>query len=107
MDAAIVAVETVDTSIGRIVDAAAEVLGAAVLVTADHGNAEEMVDEQGRPKTAHTTNPVPVIVVGANEVASLRSGGRLSDVAPTVLDLLGLNPPPCMTARTLIDKKAP
>jgi 2,3-bisphosphoglycerate-independent phosphoglycerate mutase len=74
-----------------------------VVVTADHGNAEEMIDEQGRPKTAHTTNPVPVIVVGAPEVHELRSGGRLSDVAPTVLQLLGLVPPPAMTATSLIE----
>jgi len=105
LDAAIVAVETVDTCIGRIVEAAQKA-GAAVLITADHGNAEEMVDEQGRPKTAHTTNPVPVIIVGADEVQSLRSGGQLSDVAPTALELLGLNPPPGMTARSLIDQKA-
>jgi 2,3-bisphosphoglycerate-independent phosphoglycerate mutase len=104
LDAAIVAVETVDTAIGRIAKAAAAA-GAAVLVTADHGNAEEMIDEQGRPKTAHTTNPVPVIIVGADEVQALRAGGRLSDVAPTVLELLGLKPPPGMTARTLIDAK--
>ena len=104
LDAAIVAVETVDEAIRRIVEAAATA-GAAVLVTADHGNAEEMVDEQGRPKTAHTTNPVPVIIEGADEVRSLRAAGRLSDVAPTVLELLGLTPPPGMTARTLIDRK--
>jgi 2,3-bisphosphoglycerate-independent phosphoglycerate mutase len=103
LDAAIEAVETVDTCIGRIVDAAAAA-GAAVLVTADHGNAEEMIDERGRPKTAHTTNPVPVVIVGADEVTSLRTGGRLSDVAPTVLELLGLTPPPGMTAHTLIDQ---
>jgi 2,3-bisphosphoglycerate-independent phosphoglycerate mutase len=102
LDAAIVAVHTVDTEIGRIVEAA-EKAGAVVVVTADHGNAEEMVDEQGRPKTAHTTNPVPVIVVGAPEVRALRSGGRLSDVAPTVLELLGLTPPPGMAARSLIE----
>jgi 2,3-bisphosphoglycerate-independent phosphoglycerate mutase len=102
LDAAIVAVHTVDTQIGRIVEAA-EKAGAVVVVTADHGNAEEMIDEQGRPKTAHTTNPVPVIIVGAPEVHGLRSGGRLSDVAPTVLHLLGLVPPPAMTATSLIE----
>jgi 2,3-bisphosphoglycerate-independent phosphoglycerate mutase len=102
LDAAITAVETVDTAIGRIVEAA-EKAGAVVVVTADHGNAEEMIDEQGRPKTAHTTNPVPVIIVGAPEVHGLRAGGRLSDVAPTVLDLLGLKTPPAMTARSLIE----
>jgi 2,3-bisphosphoglycerate-independent phosphoglycerate mutase len=102
LDAAIVAVHTVDAQIGRIVESA-EKAGAVVVVTADHGNAEEMIDEQGRPKTAHTTNPVPVIIVGASEVQTLRSGGRLSDVAPTVLALLGLQVPPGMTAQNLID----
>jgi 2,3-bisphosphoglycerate-independent phosphoglycerate mutase len=101
LDAAIKAVETVDREIGRIVEAA-ENAGACVVITADHGNAEEMIDENGQPKTAHTTNLVPVIVVGAPEVKGLRSGGRLSDVAPTVLDLMGLKPPPGMTARSLI-----
>jgi 2,3-bisphosphoglycerate-independent phosphoglycerate mutase len=64
------------------------------------------VDEQGRPKTAHTTRQVPVVVQGADEVKALRDGGRLSDVAPTVLELLGLSPPPAMTAKSLIDPKA-
>jgi 2,3-bisphosphoglycerate-independent phosphoglycerate mutase len=104
LEAAITAVETVDTAIGRIVEATKQV-GGIVVVTADHGNAEEMVDEQGRPKTAHTTRPVPVIVVGADEVKTMRSGGRLSDVAPTVLELLGLDTPSTMTAKTLIDSK--
>jgi 2,3-bisphosphoglycerate-independent phosphoglycerate mutase len=104
LDAAITAVETVDAAIGRIVEAT-ERAGGVVVVTADHGNAEEMLDEQGRPKTAHTTKPVPVVVVGADEVTSLRAGGRLSDVAPTVLELLGLTAPPDMTARSLIDPK--
>jgi 2,3-bisphosphoglycerate-independent phosphoglycerate mutase len=72
------------------------------VVTADHGNAEEMVDENGQPKTAHTSNQVPLIVVGASEVTALEDGGRLSDVAPTVLALLGLDPPTGMTARSLI-----
>jgi 2,3-bisphosphoglycerate-independent phosphoglycerate mutase len=104
LDAAVTAVETVDTDIGRIVDAAKEV-GACVVVTADHGNAEEMVDENGQPKTAHTSNPVPMIVFGAPEVEGLIDGGRLSDVAPTVLALLGLDPPPGMTAHSLIARQ--
>jgi 2,3-bisphosphoglycerate-independent phosphoglycerate mutase len=101
LDAAVTAVETVDRDIGRIVDAA-DKAGYVVVITTDHGNAEEMVDENGQPKTAHTTNRVPVVVTGASEVTSLRDGGRLSDVAPTVLELLGLTPPPEMTARSLI-----
>ena len=102
LDAAVVAVETVDRGIGEIVRAA-EAAHAIVVVTADHGNAEEMVDpETGQPKTAHTTNPVPLIVVGAPDVTGLRDGGRLSDVAPTVLDLLGLPTPAEMTAQSLL-----
>jgi 2,3-bisphosphoglycerate-independent phosphoglycerate mutase len=101
LDAAITAVETVDTAIGRIADAT-DKAGGVLVVTADHGNAEEMIDEQGRPKTAHTTRQVPVIVVGAEEVESLNEGGQLSDVAPTVLELLGLSAPPDMTAKSLI-----
>ena len=104
LDATVTAVETVDAAIGRIAEAT-EQAGGVLVVTADHGNAEEMIDEQGRPKTAHTTRQVPVIVVGADEVKALREGGRLSDVAPTVLKLLGLDPPPDMTAQSLIDSK--
>lgn len=101
LDAAVKAVEAVDAAIGRIAEATRKA-GGVLVVTADHGKAEEMVDDQGRPKTAHTTRQVPVIVDGANEVRSLRPGGRLSDVAPTVLDLLGLEKPPAMTAKSLI-----
>jgi 2,3-bisphosphoglycerate-independent phosphoglycerate mutase len=101
LDAAVTAVETVDTDIGRILDAA-KAANACVVVTADHGNAEEMVDENCQPKTAHTSNSVPLIIYGAPEVMGLDAGGRLSDVAPTVLALLGLAPPPGMTARSLI-----
>ncbi|HZO30712.1 MAG TPA: 2,3-bisphosphoglycerate-independent phosphoglycerate mutase, partial [Chloroflexota bacterium] len=104
LDAAVKAVETVDAAIGRIAEATRKA-GGVLVVTADHGNAEEMVDEQGRPKTAHTTRQVPVIVDGADEVKALRAGGRLSDVAPTVLELLGLDVPPAMTATSLIDQK--
>ena len=102
LDATIVAVAAVDRGIGEIF-AAAEERGAVVVVTADHGNAEEMVDpDTGEPKTAHTTNPVPVIVYGAPEVTGLRDGGILSDVAPTILDLLGLEIPSAMVARSLV-----
>ena len=104
LDAAVKAVETVDAAISRIAEATRKA-GGVLVVTADHGNAEEMVDEQGRPKTAHTTRQVPVIVDGADEVKGLRAGGRLSDVAPTVLELLGLDVPPAMTATSLIDQK--
>ncbi len=94
------AVETVDESLGRIV-AAAEATGTRLLITADHGNCELMVDpETGGPHTAHTTNPVPFVSVGTPNV-SFRPGGALCDVAPTVLDLLGLEQPSEMTGRSL------
>jgi 2,3-bisphosphoglycerate-independent phosphoglycerate mutase len=81
-----------------------------VLVTADHGNAEMLIDpESGGPHTAHTTNPVPCILVAPEgselSSASLREGGRLSDVAPTVLDLLGLGLASEMTGKSLIVRK--
>jgi 2,3-bisphosphoglycerate-independent phosphoglycerate mutase len=100
MPAVIKAVETIDESLGRIL-ATAERAGARVLVTADHGNAEMMVDPvTGGPHTAHTTNPVPFIAVNAGDLP-LRHGGALCDVAPTVLGLLGVEPPPEMTGRDL------
>lgn len=74
------------------------------MVIADHGNCETMIDpDSGGPHTAHTLNPVPVIVYGGPAGASLRSG-RLADVAPTVLDLMGLDLPPEMTGRSLIER---
>ena len=98
-NAAVKAVETVDTCVGEIVRATAE-MGGISMVTADHGNAEKMLDEKGAPHTAHTTNLVPFIVVGA--ATQLRSGGRLADIAPTMLDLMGLECPPEMDGKTLI-----
>lgn len=101
LSAAIRACEAVDTGLGRALEAL-EAQGGAIVVTADHGNCEMMVDpETGGPHTAHTTNPVPVIVCGAPDGATLRNG-RLADLAPTVLDLMGLNLPPEMTGKTLI-----
>jgi 2,3-bisphosphoglycerate-independent phosphoglycerate mutase len=74
-----------------------------MIVTADHGNCEMMVDPiTGAPHTAHTTNPVPVILVGGPAGAKLRAGGRLADLAPTVLALMGLPLPPEMTGESLI-----
>ncbi|PWB64173.1 MAG: 2,3-bisphosphoglycerate-independent phosphoglycerate mutase [Bradyrhizobiaceae bacterium] len=98
--AAITAVETVDTGLGRIADAITKT-GGALLVTADHGNCELMRDPvTGGPHTAHTTNPVPVLLMGRDDVA-LREG-RLSDLAPTLLELMGLKQPPEMTGVSLI-----
>lgn len=100
------AVEAVDTCLARVC-AALRAAGGVMLITADHGNAEMMVDpDTGAPHTAHTLNPVPVLLVesarpGRNTAHTLRDG-RLADVAPTVLDLLGLAPPPEMTGRSLL-----
>jgi len=101
-DAAVKAVETVDECVGRVVSTVLA-RGGAVLLTADHGNAEQMEDEKtGRHHTAHTTNPVPFILIMDGEVVTLRKGGILADVAPTALDLLGLPAPMAMTGRSLI-----
>jgi 2,3-bisphosphoglycerate-independent phosphoglycerate mutase len=100
IDAAILAVETVDRSLRRIVDALKSV-GGQMLITADHGNIEQMVDkETGQPHTAHTTNPVPLVYVGGGK--PLDDGGSLSDLAPTVLAMLGVPQPVEMTGRSLI-----
>ena len=104
LPAAILACEAVDRNLGRGLDALAKVGGAAVII-ADHGNCETMIDPvTGGPHTAHTTNPVPVIVVGDPTARALRPGGRLADVAPTVLDLMGLDLPTEMTGHSLIER---
>ncbi|WP_380058746.1 2,3-bisphosphoglycerate-independent phosphoglycerate mutase [Falsihalocynthiibacter sp. SS001] len=103
LDAAIKACEAVDAGLGRVLQAL-EAAGGAMIVTADHGNCETMFDpETNGPHTAHTTNPVPVVLYGGPNGAKLRVG-RLSDLAPTVLDLMGLECPPEMTGETLIQK---
>ena len=102
LDAAISAVDTVDACLGRILDAAAA-HDTAVVITADHGNCETMLDEHGGPHTAHTTNPVPLIVADDRQRGrALVSGGRLCDVAPTVLALMGLPQPKQMEGRSLL-----
>ncbi|MEJ2036248.1 MAG: 2,3-bisphosphoglycerate-independent phosphoglycerate mutase [Maritimibacter sp.] len=101
LQAAIKAVETVDTQLGRVIEALDEV-GGAVVVTADHGNCETMVNPKtGGPHTAHTNNPVPVVMFGGPEGVSLRDG-ILSDLAPTLLQLMGLEQPEEMTGKSLI-----
>jgi len=100
--AAIKAVETVDTCAGRIV-AKVQKMGGAVLITADHGNAEQMCDENGAPFTAHTTNPVWLVLVDdSRKNITLREGGRLADVAPTMLKMLGLVQPKEMSGESLL-----
>jgi 2,3-bisphosphoglycerate-independent phosphoglycerate mutase len=101
LQAAILACEAVDRGLGRVV-AALNKAGGAMIVTADHGNCEVMVDpETGGPHTAHTLNPVPVILVGGPEGAQLHNG-RLADLAPTLLALMGLDTPDEMTGNSLI-----
>lgn len=106
LPAAIAAVETVDACLGRILDAAATG-GARLIITADHGNADLMVDPTtGEPHTAHTTNPVPLVLIDPDETVPLRSGGALCDVGPTVLSLLGVPQPAEITGRDLRDRPA-
>jgi 2,3-bisphosphoglycerate-independent phosphoglycerate mutase len=100
------AVETVDACLGRVADAVATA-GGAMLITSDHGNAEQMHDpETGQPHTAHTMNKVPLILVGAPERAGALSDGRLADVAPTILEIMGLAKPDAMTGRSLLRARA-
>jgi 2,3-bisphosphoglycerate-independent phosphoglycerate mutase len=99
--ATIKAVETVDHSLARVLKAA-ESAGVRLIVTADHGNAEMLIDPQtGGPHTAHTTNPVPFVIVDWNQEPRLRSGGALCDVAPTILSMLGIEQPPEMSGVNL------
>jgi 2,3-bisphosphoglycerate-independent phosphoglycerate mutase len=93
------AVEATDECLGRVVEAVLA-QGGVCIITADHGNADRMLDEEGRPHTAHTTNPVPLIVT--KEGLTLREGGILADIAPTLLQLLGVAQPAEMTGRSLI-----
>ena len=99
--AAIEAMETVDRCAGRVVDAVLAA-GGRLLITADHGNCEQMVDERGKPHTAHTTNPVPLILVDPSRPQAQLRPGRLADIAPTLLEMLGLEQPAEMTGRSLL-----
>lgn len=109
MDAAVQAIEAVDQSLGRLLEAVSQVGGTAIII-ADHGNAESMWDEQGNPWTAHTTNPVPFILIegerckipGHGTDVRLREDGRLSDIAPTILEILQIPQPSEMTGRSMI-----
>ncbi|MCP5076112.1 MAG: 2,3-bisphosphoglycerate-independent phosphoglycerate mutase [Rhodobacteraceae bacterium] len=103
LEAAKTACAKVDESLALIVSAL-KTVGGAMLLTADHGNCETMIDpDTGEPHTAHTTNPVPVALINGPIGAKLRAGGRLADVAPTLLELLELDPPSEMTGKSLID----
>jgi len=102
LDAAIKACEAVDKGIGRLVDTLTKV-GGSLFLTADHGNCEVMNDPvTGHPHTSHTLNPVPAILFNGPKNKSLSNGGRLSDIAPTILELLGLKSPPEMTGKSLL-----
>ncbi|MGR3765746.1 2,3-bisphosphoglycerate-independent phosphoglycerate mutase [Rossellomorea sp. NS-SX7] len=101
LEPTIKAVETVDECLGKIIDLI-EKKGGTAIITADHGNADEVLTEEGKPMTAHTTNPVPVIVT--KEGIELRDGGILGDLAPTMLDLLNVDQPKEMTGKSLIKK---
>ena len=104
LDAAIKAVEAVDECVGKAVDAIREVNG-QLFICADHGNAEQLIDyETGAPFTAHTTNPVPFILVNADPSYKLREGGCLADIAPTLIELMGLQQPAEMTGKSLLVK---
>ena len=101
MTAAVAAIEAVDECLGVVLEAVRCVHG-EMLVTADHGNVEQMTDHQsGQSHTAHTTNPVPLVYYGRK--AEARTGGALRDIAPTMLYLLGITPPDEMTGRSLLE----
>ncbi len=103
--AAIQAIEVVDGCVGKAVDTIKEVNG-QLFICADHGNAEQLIDyETGAPFTAHTTNPVPFILVNADPSYTLREGGCLADIAPTLIELMGMEQPKEMTGKSLLIKK--
>ena len=105
LSAAIKAVEAVDECVGKVVSLVEEKQG-NMLITADHGNAEQMIDyKTGEPHTAHTTNPVPLILVTSDSSLKLKEGGKLADLAPTMLDLMNLEKPQEMTGTSLLDKE--
>ena len=100
LDAAIAAMETIDRSVGQVVEAV-QAAGGCLLITADHGNCEQMVDASGQPHTAHSTNPVALLLIGADDGVGLKQG-ILADIAPTLLELLHLEKPMEMTGASLL-----
>ena len=102
LDAAIKAVETVDECVKQIVNEV-KTQGGVVLITADHGNAEQMIADNGHPHTAHTLNPVPLILVDDNRRGSSLKRGSLGDIAPTILHIMGIDKPDRMTGKSLLD----
>jgi 2,3-bisphosphoglycerate-independent phosphoglycerate mutase len=105
MEAAVKAIEAIDECVGKVVAAVKDV-NAQMFICADHGNAEQLVDyETGAPFTAHTTNPVPFILVNADEKYTLKEGGRLADIVPTLIELMGMKQPAEMTGESLLIEK--
>jgi 2,3-bisphosphoglycerate-independent phosphoglycerate mutase len=104
-DAAVRAAEVIDGCLRRVADATLAA-GGALVITADHGNIEEMRDASGNPQTKHTTSPVPLVLVGERWRGRRLHDGRLADVAPTLCDLLGIPPGPAMTGRSLLEPGA-
>ena len=103
-DAAVKAVNTVDECVGKLVETITSAGGKAI-ITADHGNADKMIGDDGNPFTPHTTNPVPFILADDSRLnAVLRKDGVLADISPTLLDVMGLEKPSDMTGKTLIEK---
>ncbi|GAC1425757.1 MAG: 2,3-bisphosphoglycerate-independent phosphoglycerate mutase [Candidatus Velthaea sp.] len=101
-DETISSVETLDVCLGRL-ENAVRAAGGILAITSDHGNAEEKIDPDGNPLTAHTTNPVPLLIVSDTPVGTLAAGGKLGDIAPTLLPLLGLPTPAAMTGTNLLE----
>ena len=103
LPAAIKAIETIDECVGKVVNVI-NAQKANLLITADHGNAEQMIDyKTGEPHTAHTTNLVPLVLISEKENVKLKEG-KLADLAPTILDLMGIEKPEEMTGESLIEK---
>ena len=103
MEAAVKAIEAVDECVGKALDAILEVDG-QMFICADHGNAEKLIDADGEPFTAHTTNPVPFILVNYKEGYALREGGCLADIVPTLIEMMEMEQPAEMTGKSLLVK---
>ena len=105
LEAAIKAVERIDQCVGAAVDAVKKMDG-VLFICADHGNAEQMINEEtGEPHTAHTTNPVPFILYNYDPAYTLAEGGKLCDIVPTLLEVMGIEQPKEMTGHSLLVKK--
>lgn len=105
MEAAVKAIEVIDECVGEVVEFIKEVDG-QLFICADHGNAEQLIDyETGEPYTAHTTNPVPFILVNADPKYTLRENGVLADIVPTLIELMGMEQPKEMTGKSLLIEK--